>query len=127
MWKSHWGLARDPFAEADSPYVSLPSHDEAVSRLAFAVDSPQRRVILAAPGGMGKTKVLHRMASLVAGSRRRIIAANCAGDATLLFSSLAERLGQRVGREPSRLAVWRALERAIRVAATSGGGGRRDR
>ena len=31
VWMPHWGLSRDPFAETDSPYVSLPSHDEAVA------------------------------------------------------------------------------------------------
>ena len=32
-WMSYWGFERNPFGEHDSPYVSLPSHDEAVARV----------------------------------------------------------------------------------------------
>jgi type II secretory pathway predicted ATPase ExeA len=56
----------------------------------------------------------------LAGPRRRIVAVSCPRDGALLFTLLAERLGQRVGREPTRLAAWRALERAIRVASLQG-------
>ena len=58
VWMPHWGLSRDPFAEIESPYVSLPSHDEAVARLVFAVETAQRRAVFAAPAGLGKTAVL---------------------------------------------------------------------
>ena len=61
----HWGLSRDPFAEFDSPYVSLPSHDEAVARLVFAVETAQRRAVFAAPAGLGKTAVLRKALSRV--------------------------------------------------------------
>ncbi len=52
--------------------------------------------------------------------RRRFVSVSCPRDGTLLFTLVAERLGQRVGREPSRLGAWRALERAIRVASLQG-------
>ena len=52
--------------------------------------------------------------------RRRLVSVSCPRDGTLLFALLAERLGQRVGREPSRLGAWRALERAIRLASLQG-------
>ena len=42
---------------------------------------------------------------------------SCPWSGTLLFTLLAERLGQPVGREPSRLGAWRALERAVRLAS----------
>ena len=57
-WKTHWGLDRFPFAQSDSPYVSLPSHDEAVARLAKAIENADRRAVLAADAGMGKSTVL---------------------------------------------------------------------
>jgi type II secretory pathway predicted ATPase ExeA len=117
---THWGLSRDPFAEIESPYVSLPSHDEAVARLVFAVETSQRRAILAAAGGLGKTAVMRRVSSEVLSPRRRLASVSCPRDGALLFALLAERLGQRVVREPSRLAAWRALERAIRLASLQG-------
>ena len=120
MWMPHWGLARDPFAESESPYVSLPSHDEAVARLVFAVETSQRRTVFAAPGGLGKTAVMRKVFSEVLTPGRRLASVSCPRDGTFLLTLLAERLGQRVGREPSRLAAWRALERALRLASLQG-------
>jgi hypothetical protein len=37
-----------------------------------------------------------------------------------LHAHIAERLGQRAGGEPNRLAAWRALERALRLASLQG-------
>lgn len=120
MWMPHWGLSRDPFAEIGSPYVSLPSHNEAVARLVFAVETSHRRAMFTAPSGLGKTAVMRRVFSEVKSPRRQLVSLSCPSDGTLLFASLAERLGQRTGREPSRLAAWRALERAIRLASLQG-------
>ncbi len=117
MWMPHWGLSRDPFAEIGSPYVSLPSHDEAVARLVFAVETSQRRATFGAPAGLGKTAVMRKVFSKVLSPHRRLASVSCPRDGTLLLTMLAERLGQRVVREPSRLAAWRALERAIRLAS----------
>jgi type II secretory pathway predicted ATPase ExeA len=117
VWKSHWGLARDPFDEIESPYVSLPSHDEAVARIAFAVETARSRVVLAAPGGMGKSSVLRKSLGELLRPRRRFVAVSCPREGTLLFTLLAERLGQRTGREPTRVGSWRTLERAFRVAS----------
>jgi MSHA biogenesis protein MshM len=117
VWMAHWGLTRNPFAEIASPYVSLPSHDEAVARLAFAVETSQRRVVLGAPAGLGKTAVMRRVFADVHSPGRRLASVSCPRDGTLLLTLLAERLGQRVGGEPSRIAAWRALERALRLAS----------
>jgi MSHA biogenesis protein MshM len=120
MWMSHWGLTRDPFAELESPYVSLPSHDEAVARLVFAVDSSQHLAVVAAPEGLGKTAVLRKARAELLDPHRQFVSVSCPRDGGLLFTLLAERLGQRVAREPSRPGAWRALERAIRVATLQG-------
>ena len=120
MWMPHWGLSRDPFAEIGSPYVSLPSHDEAVARLIFAVETLQRSAVFMAPGGSGKTAVMRRALAEMKSPRRHLVSVSCPRDGTLLFTLVAERLGQRVGREPSRFVAWRALERAIRLASLQG-------
>jgi MSHA biogenesis protein MshM len=116
----HWGLSRDPFAEFDSAYVSLPSHDEAVACLVFAIETTQRRAILAAASGLGKTTVLRKALAQAHSPRRRFASVSCPNDGILLLTLLAERLGQRVGRESGRLGAWRALERAVRVASLQG-------
>jgi type II secretory pathway predicted ATPase ExeA len=116
MWKSHWDLAKDPFAEGGPAYVSLPSHDEAIARLVHAIESSERRAVLMASAGLGKTTVLHRAFNEARRPGRRFAFVNCPREGTLLVAVLAERLAERLGREPSRLAAWRALERAVRLA-----------
>jgi type II secretory pathway predicted ATPase ExeA len=113
-------MSRDPFAELETPYVSLPSHDEAVARLAFGVETAQRKVVVVGPAGAGKTAVLRKVLAEIVSPRRRIAAVSCPGDSTLLCTMLAERLGQRVGREPSRVEAWRAIGRALRLASLQG-------
>jgi type II secretory pathway predicted ATPase ExeA len=120
VWKSHWKLDRDPFAESAGPYVSLPSHDEAVARLVHAIESGERRAFLTAHAGLGKSMVLGRAFDEARNPGRRFARLTCAPDVTLLVAMLAERLGERVAREPSRLAAWRALERAVRLASIQG-------
>jgi len=116
----HWGLGRDPFAELDSPYVPLPSHDEAVARLVHTIETSQRRAIFTAAAGLGKTTVLRKAFAETQSPRRRFAAVSCPRDGSLLFTLLAERLGERLGREPGRLGSWRALERAIRISSLQG-------
>jgi type II secretory pathway predicted ATPase ExeA len=120
VWMSHWGLLRDPFAGSDSPYVSLPSHDEAVARLLFSVETSQRWAILAGPAGLGKSTVLRKVLLESQSPRRRFASIVCPPDGELLLSKLAECLGQRVGRAPSRVGAWRALERGVRLASLEG-------
>src|SRR5262249_1972975 len=49
--------------------------------------------------------------------KRRFVLLPCPREGSLLLAMLAERLGERALREPTRLAAWRALERAVRVAS----------
>ena len=120
MWKTHWGLEKEPFAESDALYVSLPAHDEAVARLIHSIETQERRAFLTAGAGLGKSTVLRRAFAETQSPRRRFVLASCPRDGTVLFAHLAERFAERVGREPSRLASWRALERAIRLASIQG-------
>ena len=120
MWMSHWGLSRDPFAESDSSYVSLPSHDEAVARLLFSIEASRRLAVLTGPAGMGKSTVLRKVRVESQNPRRRFASIVCPHDGKLLFAAFAEWLIQRVGRESSRLGSWRALERGLRLASLEG-------
>jgi type II secretory pathway predicted ATPase ExeA len=120
MWIRHWGLTHDPFADLGSPYVSLPSHDEAISQLVYAVESSQPRVVVHGAAGAGKTTVLREAIRLIRGPRRRIVAVNEAPASAGLLVRLAARLGARPSRESSLGEHWRTLERAIRICCLEG-------
>ena len=120
VWIDHWGFARDPFAELDSTYVPLPSHDEAVARLVHTIETSRRLIVFSAQAGLGKTTVLKKALAETKNPRRRFASITCPPDGTLLFTMLAERLGNRLGRESDRLKSWRALDRSIRVASLQG-------
>jgi type II secretory pathway predicted ATPase ExeA len=120
VWIDHWGFVRDPFAEPDSTYVSLPSHDEAVARLVHTIETSRRLIVFNAPAGMGKTIVLRKVLAETRNSRRKFATITCPPDGTLLFTLLGERLGNRLGREPDRLKSWKALDQSIRAAALQG-------
>lgn len=120
MWMRHWGLVRDPFAELGSPYVSLPSHDEAVARLAYAVGTGQSHVVIRAGDGLGKTTVLRQAIGQIRGARRRIVVVSEPLDDVILLGRLAEGLGAQVGSAPSVSQTWKSLERAVRVLALEG-------
>jgi type II secretory pathway predicted ATPase ExeA len=120
VWIDHWGFSRDPFAEADSTYVSLPSHDEAVARLVHTIETFRRQIVFSAAAGMGKTIVLRKALSETRNPGRRFATISCPPDGTLLFTMLAERLGGRFGREPDRLKSCRALDQSIRAASLQG-------
>ncbi len=119
MWLSHWSLSRDPFSEVDCSYLSLPSHDEAIARIVFAIETGQRHLVLTAPAGMGKTVVVRQSLAMLRTPRRRFARVSCPrGDASL-FAAIAEQLGQRQpAAEPGRRApAWQTLERAVRLLA----------
>jgi type II secretory pathway predicted ATPase ExeA len=113
-------LARDPFADAASPYVPLPSHDEAVARLVHVIESAQPRACFSAAAGLGKTTVLRKAFAETKSPRRRFVAVGSLRDPSQLWKLLAERLGARFGREGGRADAWNALERALRVLSLEG-------
>jgi type II secretory pathway predicted ATPase ExeA len=120
VWIDHWGFARDPFAELGSTYVPLPSHDEAVARLVHTIESFRRMIVFSAPAGLGKTTVLRKALAETKNPRRTFASVACPPDGVLLFTMLAERLGNRLGLESDRLRSWRALDRSIRAASLQG-------
>jgi general secretion pathway protein A len=120
VWINHWGFARDPFADPERPYVSLPSHDEAVARLIHTIETSRRLVVFNASAGLGKTTVLRKVLAETRNPRRVFASIACPSDGTVLFTRLAEQLGNRLGRESDRLKSWMALDRSIRAASLQG-------
>jgi type II secretory pathway predicted ATPase ExeA len=119
-WESYWKLEQSPFVERDSAYVPLPPHEEAVARLVHAVENAVSLVELTADAGLGKSTVLRRVLTQIRSPHRRSVLMSCPRERDLLPVLLAERLAAHARREPGRPAAWRAVERAIRVAAIQG-------
>ncbi|APW63047.1 AAA family ATPase [Paludisphaera borealis] len=121
MWKRHWGLNREPFHDGGSPFVALPSHLEAVSRLAYTIESGQRLGVLRAEAGLGKSTVLVQAVAESRRAGRRIALAFHPFDAVGLWNELAGRLGApAVASQGDRAASWRRLERAVQVCSLEG-------
>jgi AAA domain len=120
VWLRHWRLARDPFESADSPYVSLPQHDEAVARLVYAIDRAERFIDVLAEAGLGKTTVVRRAIHEMRSPRRRWVVVNAPSGRASLLGLVADGLGLpfREGADPER--VWRSLARAARSATAEG-------
>jgi type II secretory pathway predicted ATPase ExeA len=115
VWIEHWKLLRDPFAAVGAAYVAVTAHDEAVARLLATIETGQRRVVLRAGAGLGKSTVLARALAEARHPARRVVLRAAPADGPSLLAELAEGLGQRVPDGPSRAAAWRALEQAVRL------------
>jgi MSHA biogenesis protein MshM len=121
VWKRHWKLTRDPFLAAGSPYVSTPTHDEAVARLTYAVESGQPSAVIRAGTGFGKTTVLAQALAELRGPSRRIARASRPADGPGLLVTLAEGLGDRLpARGLSRAMAWKALAERVRLCRWQG-------
>jgi type II secretory pathway predicted ATPase ExeA len=115
VWQSYWKLGRDPFAADSSPYVALPEHEEAVSRLEQVVASGQHWGWMTGPPGVGKTRGLARALASLRSPARRIAITRDPFDGAELYAKLAEGLGLRLPPGADRGTAWRALERAVRL------------
>jgi type II secretory pathway predicted ATPase ExeA len=120
MWERHWRLSRDPFCEADAPFVPTPGHAEAVARLVYAIEAGQRWAALHAAGGMGKTTVLSRALAETWSTVRRVARVSSPTDGPALHAGLAEGLGHRVPIGAGRALAWRRLAEAVRLCHWQG-------
>jgi hypothetical protein len=120
VWLRYWGLARDPFGVANSPYVSLPSHDEALARLVYSIERAERFIAFFAEAGLGKTTVVRRAIKEARNPGRRWVLVDAPPERGQLLGLLADGLGVpfREGSDPER--AWRSLARGIRSAAIEG-------
>jgi type II secretory pathway predicted ATPase ExeA len=120
VWLRHWGLERDPFLGIRSPYVSLPSHDEAVSRLVYSIERGHRLTTFFAEAGLGKTTVVRKALAETRDPRRRTILVHTPSDGQELLSLLADGLGAGFDRGARCHGAWRGLARSMRSASLEG-------
>jgi type II secretory pathway predicted ATPase ExeA len=115
VWLTYWKLARDPFRDPGACYVPTRTHEEAVARLAHAIETGERSATLRAGAGLGKSTVLGRALGQTRTPTRRVARAAGPVDGASLFAALAECFGTRVPAGASRAVAWRALTHAVRV------------
>ncbi len=120
MWYRHWGLSRHPFDNTDSPYIPLPSHDEALYRLVYSIEQGHHLVIFRAEAGLGKTTVLRRAIAETRSSRREMVLVRPTAVGLEVPDQIVERLGLSGRRESGRAPMWQAMIRAFRVASLEG-------
>jgi type II secretory pathway predicted ATPase ExeA len=115
LWQEHWQLRRDPFLGSGSPYVPIPTHEEALARLLDTIETGQRLVRLRGGRGLGKSVVLTRLADEARGPSRRIAQIAAPTDGLDLTRQLATALGRAPSSTADRPAAWNALRDAIRL------------
>jgi MSHA biogenesis protein MshM len=120
VWLRHWGLTRDPFGGMHSPYVPLPSHDEALARLIYSIERQQRLITFFAEAGLGKTAVVRQAISQVRKPGRRSVMVHAPSDGLQLLGLLADGMGLPFQTGSDRQQTWRSLARRLRTAAIEG-------
>ena len=115
MWTDYWGLSADPFFGAGSPFVRTPGVDEAVARLADAIETGQRLAVLRAGEGVGKSALLTHVVAEMKGPRRRFARVNRPLDGTEMMLDLAAGLGAESPRGASRSVAWKGLSDAVKL------------
>jgi len=115
VWHHHWRLTRDPFPGPAEAFVSTSGHDEALARLAHAIESGQRLAVLCGGEGVGKSAVVRRAAAETRSPHRRFARVVRPLDGAGVFAGLAEGLGVRVPAAAGRTAAWKALADAVRL------------
>jgi MSHA biogenesis protein MshM len=115
VWKRHWRLTCDPFLDGAAPFVRTAVHHEAVARFVHTIESGQRRAIVQAGTGRGKTVVLTRALAETRSPVRRAALVSSPTDGISLLSMLAERLGIRTVSGADRASAWKALADAVRL------------
>lgn len=120
MWLRYWGLNRDPFADETSCFVAMPSHDEAVARLVFAIERGHRLVDLEAGAGMGKTTVVRQALRATRNPRRRAILIPATTPGLGLFDRIAGAIGGGLERALDRGNASGPIIRGLRSASIEG-------
>jgi hypothetical protein len=120
VWLRYWGLERDPFDPAHSPYVPLPSHEEALARLIDAIACARPKIAFFAGAGLGKTVVLRKAVAETRHPRRRFALVHSPSSRVQLLGGLADGLGLPFAAGSDDSGVWRSLVRATRAATLEG-------
>ena len=115
MWQDYWNLSSDPFLGPSRSFVASTTHDEAVARLVWTIESGQRLAVVRGAGGSGKTVVLAEAMSRTSEIGRRFFSVATPVDSTSLYRGLAEGLGHRPGAVVGKASAWSALVDSVRL------------
>ena len=115
VWKQYWGLSVDPFYAPGTPYVATSGHDEAIARLVGSIESTQRRTIVQAGEGLGKSLIVSLALRETRHPSRRFARVTAPVDGPQMLATLALGLGASVPADASRSAAWRALVQGVRL------------
>ncbi|MCR4411511.1 MAG: AAA family ATPase [Thermoguttaceae bacterium] len=112
MYESHWGLSESPFRVGNDPkrFYQSPTHEEALARLHFLVETRRRLGLLLGDAGSGKSLLLAVFAEQLRRLGQSVATVSLLGaDPAELPSLLALALRLPVDRCPSNGGVWRLL------------------
>ncbi len=112
MYRSHWGLAAEPFRSRLDPacFHASATHEEALARLHFLVEERRRLGLLLGGPGSGKSFVLEVFATQVRQRGRAVANVSLLGLTTADFLwSAAVGLGGNPRRATPVFALWRTL------------------
>src|SRR5262249_17320313 len=90
-------------------------HEEAVARLVATVEAGDRKAVLRADAGLGKSTLLARVLTETRSPTRRAVLCSSPTDGATLVAALAEGLGRRVPPGASRGLGGKALTEAVRL------------
>ncbi|WZO96782.1 hypothetical protein EP7_003787 [Isosphaeraceae bacterium EP7] len=110
---SEWGLKRDPFQGSGTCYVPTSTHEEAIARIRYAVETGLRRVCVRGEEGLGKSRVLERAMAEVRHPTRRLIRIGAGHSPADCLRRLAESLVGVMRLASNAQDDWSTLRQAL--------------
>jgi general secretion pathway protein A len=112
-WWSAWGLERDPFQGPTTRYVPTSTHEEAIARIRYAVETGLRRICVRGDEGSGKSRVLERAMAEVRHPTRRLVRVGAGQSAAECVRRIVEPLVAARPIASEAREDWSALRRAL--------------
>jgi len=112
MYLDYWGLRQKPFATGQNPqgYVPSSTHEEALARLHYLVDSQRRLGLLLGASGSGKSFMLNVLAKQLRRPSVQTAALSLQGlSAREMLWGLAAACGLHPDEETGAFELWRQL------------------
>lgn len=117
MYQTHWGLSHSPFRSCLDTrlYYASPTHDEALARMHFLVDSRRRLGVLQGGTGTGKSMMLEVFAEQLRRSGADVVVIDLLGaGAHELVWTLADQLHANPSFDEPTFRLWRmVLDRLV--------------
>jgi type II secretory pathway predicted ATPase ExeA len=113
MYLDYWGLREKPFAGGRTPPAYIPSstHEEALARLHFVVESQRRLGMLFGSPGSGKSFMLHVLARQLRRASTQAVAFSLQGlSPHEMLWALASRCGLHPDAATSCFELWRRVD-----------------